>query len=78
MKRYFILLLALGACTTPETILKSRDGNYVTCGGSSVGSSMGGYIGYSIEKDMDDKCVQDYTSNGYSVIKKVDKPSIYP
>jgi len=68
--RYLALLLVLAGCATPETILKNKEGNYVTCGGSSVGSVTGGVIGYNIQSDMDEKCVQKHIEQGYSPVKK--------
>jgi hypothetical protein len=75
MKKLIILtLLMLGACTTPKTILKNDNGDAVTCGGSATGSLVGGMIGYSIEKDNDDKCVKDYIEQGYEPVKIGDIP----
>jgi hypothetical protein len=70
--RYLILLLALAACATPETILKNHD-SYVSCGGSSVGSVAGGMIGYGIQKEHDLQCVADYKAQGYVIIKHLDE-----
>lgn len=71
--RYIALLLMLAACSTPQTILKSSDGKYVTCGGSSVGSVTGGMIGYSIQKDNDQQCVDSYKQQGYTIVKHADE-----
>jgi len=71
MKSYIVttLLLVLTACATPETIL-TKDGQYISCGGSSVGSVTGGYIGYSLQKDNDDKCVKDHVAIGYKQVSQ--------
>ena len=75
MKKLAVLaLLALGACTTPKTVLKNDNGDVVTCGGSATGSLVGGMIGYSIERDNDDKCVKDYIEQGYEPVKIGDIP----
>jgi len=63
----------LCACTTPETILKSKDGAFVTCGGGTAGSIAGGMIGYSIQKDNDKKCIEDYKNQGYVIVKHSDE-----
>lgn len=63
-----ILLAGLSACATPETILTDGNGHYTTCGGSSVGSVAGGYIGYSIQKDMDAGCVRESAAKGYNPV----------
>ena len=69
MNRFLIIsMFLLAGCATTETVLKNKSGNFVTCGGSSVGSLAGGYIGYSIQKDMDEKCVQDNVAQGYRVV----------
>lgn len=68
MSKYVMALLLLTGCATPQTIL-SYDGHYVSCGGSSVGSVAGGYIGYSLQRDSDDKCVHDYVAQGYVVAR---------
>lgn len=64
-----ISLLVLAACATPETILKNKSGDVVSCGGSSTGSVVGGMIGYSIQKSNDDKCVNGYIAQGYQPVK---------
>lgn len=64
-----LLVLFLTACTTPQTVLR-KSNDYATCGGSSVGSVAGGYIGYSIQKDHDEACVKEYTAKGYSIVKQ--------
>lgn len=70
MKRLAILLLlVLGGCSTPKTILKNDNGDVVSCGGSATGSIVGGMVGYSIQKDNDDKCVKDYIEQGYNPVK---------
>lgn len=71
MKTYITCLCALlTACTTPETILKNNNEEYVSCGGSSAGSILGGAIGYHIQKNNDEKCVVKYMKNGFSIVNK--------
>ncbi len=63
------LLCALAGCATPQTTLRNASGQTVTCGGGVGGSLMGGLIGHNIEKNSDQKCVQQYEAAGY---KRVD------
>lgn len=65
MKRYLVLLLALSACATPVTTLSNKQGETVTCGGSSWASYVGGLTGYSYQRHADDECVDDYKTKGY-------------
>lgn len=63
------LCLLLVGCTTPQTVLKSRTGQVVTCGGNVSSSLAGGVIGYHIQASNDKKCVETYKKNGFSVEK---------
>lgn len=63
-------LIALTACSTPQTVLRhSGTKQVVQCGGSANGSLAGGMIGYQIQKENDAKCVDDYKEQGFSVVK---------
>lgn len=67
--KYLIPLLLLTACATPITMLQNpKTGQIVSCGGGMAGSVAGGYIGYSMQKDNDSKCVTEYMKQGF--IKK--------
>lgn len=70
MKHWFLaILFTLSACATPLTVLKNeRTGQFVQCGGSMIGSAAGGIIGYHIQKGADEECVNEYGSNGFSVV----------
>ena len=69
-KILFILpMLALCACATPVTMLKSANsGQVVRCGGDRSGAIAGGLIGYSLQSNDAAKCVQDYAAQGYKII----------
>lgn len=68
-----ISLIMLSGCSTPQTTLRNpHNGDVVTCGGSSVGSVLGGMIGYSIQKDHDQDCVNEHRGSGYAIIKHSD------
>ncbi|WP_376095468.1 hypothetical protein ACE7GA_03105 [Roseomonas sp. CCTCC AB2023176] len=58
---------ALGAaCTTPTTTLRNAaTGQVVTCGGNTASSIAGGAIGYSIQRNADDRCVENYARQGF-------------
>lgn len=60
-----LTLMATG-CTTPATMLKNdATGQVMRCGGDTTASIAGGLIGYTIQKNSDDKCVQDYEAQGF-------------
>jgi len=64
-------LLALCACATPVTMLRSpQNGSIVRCGGDSSGSVAGGVIGYKLQSNDAAKCVKDYSALGYQVISQ--------
>jgi len=42
-----------------------KTGQIARCGGGTTGSVAGGAIGYSIEKDSDEKCARDYEAQGF-------------
>lgn len=70
MKKSLIVLLAFGlmGCSTPTTYLKDpKTGKLESCGGGNSGSIMGGYLGYSIQKENDRACVQKLREQGYRV-----------
>jgi phage tail tape-measure protein len=75
MKKYVFLIAitSLAACTTPATTLKnSKTGQVVTCGGSATGSFVGGAIGYHVQKDNDQNCVNTYKKQGFKIIDKTE------
>ena len=56
----------LGGCATPVTMLRNdATGQIARCGGGTGGFTGGGMIGYSFEKDADDRCVRDYETRGF-------------
>lgn len=60
-----IALIALTACTTPETVLKNDDtGQVARCGGNVA------YAGilYPFMRAADNTCVQDYQGQGFKKI----------
>jgi hypothetical protein len=60
------LLLLLSGCTTPATMLRHpTTGQVVSCGGNTVSSVAGGYVGYSIQKSADERCVAQYVEQGF-------------
>ena len=60
-----VIILAAG-CATPVVMLKhDKTGQLARCGGGTGGSTAGGLIGYTIEKDADAKCVADYEAQGF-------------
>jgi uncharacterized membrane protein YeaQ/YmgE (transglycosylase-associated protein family) len=69
MKRQLCLALVLASlvgCATPVVMLKNdQTGQIARCGGGTAGSVAGGMIGYSIEKNSDEKCVRDYEAQGF-------------
>lgn len=70
MKRLALLCCAiLAGCATPVTVLKNAQGQIARCGGGMGGSMSLGYIGYSMEKANDEKCVADYEARGYRRIE---------
>jgi hypothetical protein len=71
--RYLSLLLLLAACATPQTVMQNKKGETVICGGGTAGSVAGGMVGYSIQKDNDKKCIDDYKTKGYKIIKHSDE-----
>lgn len=71
--KYGLVLFSfmLVACSTPITILKNeKTGQIVRCGGERSGSIAGGMIGYSLQKEDAEKCVQDYQSQDFKTIEK--------
>lgn len=60
------MLLLLGACTTPKTVLKNEDtGQVVSCGGNTTSSMMLGAVGYYMQKSDDGNCVANYLEQGF-------------
>jgi hypothetical protein len=56
----------LSGCTTPATMLRNpATGQVVSCGGNTASSVAGGYIGYSIQKSADERCIARYTQQGF-------------
>lgn len=71
----FSLILFLGACTTPATMLKNDDtGQIVSCGGNTSSSVMLGAVGYYMQKSSDSDCVANYMDQGFRRIHQ-DLPS---
>lgn len=68
--RYILLisLCLLTACATPVTTMRKGD-SVVTCGGGTVGSVLGGKIGYDIQRGNDKDCVNGFATQGYVVAK---------
>ena len=70
-KLAFIGLVFLCGCSTPSTVLKNpQTGQIARCGGNVSGSLAGGAIGYHIQKDNDQKCVQGYKDQGFEVVEE--------
>lgn len=65
--KYIVSLLLLSACSTPMTTMQRGD-SVVQCGGGTMGSIVGGKIGYNIQQSHDRDCVNDYASKGYKVV----------
>ena len=66
-----MLLLTLCACATPVTMMKNPiNGSVVRCGGDRSGSIAGGLIGYSLQSNDANKCVQDFSAQGYQIISQ--------
>jgi hypothetical protein len=64
------LLPLLSGCTTPASTLRnSATGQVVSCGGNTVSSVAGGYIGYSIQKSADERCVARYLEQGFKPVR---------
>jgi uncharacterized lipoprotein YajG len=62
----FATILALAACTTPQTTLRNpATGQVVTCGGNTASSLAGGAVGYSIQRGADNRCVENYVAQGF-------------
>ena len=62
-----LLLFALCACATPETVLKNGNGDVKTCGGGYAGSIVAGLPGYYIEQQSDRQCVDELKAQGYRI-----------
>jgi hypothetical protein len=63
------LSLPAAGCTTPVTMLKNdANGQVARCGGDTSSSIAGGLIGYTIQKNSDERCVQDYQAQGFKRI----------
>lgn len=70
MKRIFLLtsILLLAGCATPTMTMKNeRTGQVSTCGGGVAGSVAGGMIGYSIQRNNDQKCIDALKSQGFKI-----------
>jgi len=57
-----LLLLALGACTSPRAVLVNDKGEYITCVGTSAG-----LISTMIETSRFEQCVEDAKAKGYRI-----------
>lgn len=57
-----VLLLALGACTSPRAVLVNDKGEYITCAGTSVG-----LLSTMIESSRFQSCVEDARAKGYRI-----------
>lgn len=65
-----VAILAVTACTTPETMLRHPETAQVArCGGNVTGSLAGGLIGYAIQEGNDSKCVSSYIEQGFQRVK---------
>lgn len=63
-----IAALALSGCATPIVTLENpKTGEAVTCGGGTAGSWAGGLIGYSIERNNDQACINAAKAKGLKV-----------
>ncbi len=64
-----VAALALTACTTPRTMLRHPGtGQVVSCGGNTSSSIVGGVIGYSIQQNSDENCVNSYRAQGFQAV----------
>jgi hypothetical protein len=59
----------LAGCATPSYMLKNDKGQVVRCGGDASASMMGGYIGYSVQKTADEKCVLEWKAQGFQLVQ---------
>ena len=57
-----LLLLALGACTSPRAVLVSDKGEYITCAGTSAG-----LISTIVETSRFERCLGDAKAKGYRI-----------
>jgi hypothetical protein len=73
MRRILLLILPaaiLGGCATPSVVLKNpATGQIARCGGDTSASLSGGLIGYSYQKEADEKCVREYEAQGFKPVK---------
>jgi hypothetical protein len=67
MKKLVLALLILSGCSTPLVTMQ-KDDIVVSCGGGTVGSILGGYTGYSIQKSHDRDCVREHQEQGYKIV----------
>jgi hypothetical protein len=68
-KKSILLIVLLAGCATPQTLLENKSHDVVSCGGGTAGSLAGGLIGYNIQKDHDNECIQSYIAKGYIPVK---------
>ena len=65
-----VLPVLLPGCSTPSTTLRSpRTGQVVTCGGNVSSSLAGGYVGYSMQRSSDQRCVAEYSRLGFVPVR---------
>lgn len=57
-----LLLVALGACTSPRAVLVNDKGEYITCAGTGAG-----LIGSMVETSRFERCVEDAKAKGYRI-----------
>lgn len=63
-----VVSVTLAACSTPVTMLiNPKTGQVAKCGGNMEGSLGGGLIGYNIQKDNDEKCIEQYKKLGFKI-----------
>ena len=65
----FAAAAVLSGCATPSYILKNEKGQVVRCGGDTSSSMVGGYIGYSVQKTADEKCVLEWKAQGFQLVQ---------
>lgn len=67
MRKLLLISLLLSGCSTPLTTMQNGN-SVVSCGGGTVGSLIGGLIGYHIQERNDHDCVVKYANDGYKVV----------
>lgn len=60
----------LASCATPQTVLKSDNGQVAVCGGNRSSAIAGGIIGYHIQKSEDANCVETHKAAGFKIVEQ--------